>query len=159
MNSKGYTIDCYAMVLDIHITMAYPFIVIGSKRSISPSASRHKHTVMDLSLRKTYSLSLHCIQWCYNLSSVNMNATSQWYNSYDIIWYTKNNWRGRLLKYTYEFNEWTYKCYFCAKDIIRKLTRKFNNLPRPLEVGLRHRKLIPKKLTYVEKNSPNDAHD
>ena len=57
---------------------------------------------------------------------------------------TKNNWRGRLLKYTDEFNEWTYKCNLCAKENIRKLTRKFNNLPRPLEVGLRHRKLIPK---------------
>ncbi len=63
----------------------------------------------------------------------------------------KNNWRGRLLKYTDEFNEWTYKCNFCANDIIRKLTPKFNNLPRPLKVGLRHRKLIPKRLTYVEK--------
>ena len=64
---------------------------------------------------------------------------------------TKNNWRGRLLKYTDEFNEWTYKCNFCANEIFRKLTQKFNNLPRPLKVGLRHRKLIPKRLTYVEK--------
>ena len=64
---------------------------------------------------------------------------------------TKNNWRGRLLKYTDEFNEWTYKCNFWAKENLRKLTRKFNNLPRPLKVGLRPRKLIPKRLTYVEK--------
>ena len=42
---------------------------------------------------------------------------------------TKNNWRGRLLKYTDEFNEWTYKCNFCAKEIIRKLTRKFTTYP------------------------------
>ena len=72
----------------------------------------------------------------------------------NLIWnmtHEKSNWRDRLLKYTDEFNEWTYKCNFRAKENIRKLTRKFNNLPRPLKVGLPHRKLIPKRLTYVEK--------
>ena len=67
---------------------------------------------------------------------------------------TKNNWRGRLLIYTDEFTEWTKKCNFCAKRTTRKLTQKFSNLPRPLKVGLRHRKLVLKELTYMEENLP-----
>ena len=45
---------------------------------------------------------------------------------------TKNNWRGRLLKYTDEFTEWTYKCNLCTMLSIRHQRQNSATQPRPL---------------------------
>ena len=48
------------------------------------------------------------------------------------ILYTENNRRGRLLKHTSKFTQWSYLCDFCAKsNRMRKLTHRKSSATHP----------------------------